>query len=103
MVKCLRYIKDFGTIQYKYSLKQGEPFSEINIKKRGVSHIAERDLQLLYSGPNKINPLKKKDIHDLFPLLHRESQSFFAKLITTADKTTDIDPDLIDSGDEDDE
>lgn len=82
-IKWIRYEKTFGLIQFKTSLDD-ENFRVLDLRrlKRG-----KRPMPLLtkcYDGPLPINPLKKKDLLSLLPLIHLDCHNFYLNLETSA-------------------
>lgn len=82
-MKWIRYEKTFGLIQFKTSLDD-EHFRVLDLRrlKRGKRPIPL--LKKCYDGPLPINPLKKKDVLSLLPLIHSDCQKFYLNLETSA-------------------
>lgn len=59
-VKWLRFTKEFGSVFFKSSLDENEPFRKINLKKRGISSINKNNLKQCYFSPIEINQKKNK-------------------------------------------
>lgn len=91
-IKWLRYTKDFGSIYYKTSLKENEPFKVLNIKRRGFNSVKTNDLRRCYSTAIKINTKKKQDLLDMLPLIDECHHNFYQSL--SSEEMLDFHPDL---------
>lgn len=96
-VKWLRFTKDSGSIQFKTTLSDNEPFRILNIRRRGFNNIPSSELQKCYSAPLKINSAKKRDLIDLLPLIDRRVHPFYEALQT--EDMPDTHPDLTEKDD----
>lgn len=91
-IKWLRFTKEHGTVFFKNSLKEDEPFKSINLKRRGCNNVKITDLRQCYFQPVVINSKKKKDLMDMLPLIDVNYHSFYIGLKT--EEMLDFHPDL---------
>lgn len=99
-VRWLRYNQNmFGKIQYKTTLDKNEPFSTLNIVKRGVNSIKLSDVSKA-PPTNLITTKKKNDLISLFPFIEPSFHNFYENLETQ--NASEIHPDLLDEDDNDD-
>ncbi|XP_050500284.1 uncharacterized protein LOC126880465 [Diabrotica virgifera virgifera] len=91
-VKWLSYGRDFGSINYKTSLRQNEPFKTISFKRttRQTRHFI---LQPITDQQLAISKEKKRDLISLLPLIPEYFHHFYENLKIAAD-VRDVDPDL---------
>lgn len=89
-VQWLRYTKKFGTVLYKNSLTEDEPFKTLNIKRRGVNNVSLLDLPRCYSAPLKISKEKKKDLLDLLQFIDPTLHNFYLNI--SDENVSDIGP-----------
>lgn len=92
-IRWLRYEKEFGVIQYKYSLLEEEPFSIFDLRRTrplrsstlSTSSLNLRPPKCCYNGPLPINPLKKRDLISLIneKLIDEDCHDFYKNLITS--------------------
>lgn len=91
-IKWLRFTKEYGTIYFKTSLNEEEPFKSIKIVKRGINSVDISVLKICYDSPININQNKKKDLLDMLPLVDDLYKDFYINLRT--EDMPDCHPDL---------
>lgn len=88
-IRWMRYKKPFGVIEYKYSLKDEEPFRTLDLRRntrgRPIEFENIEPLGFCYSGPLPINPLKKADLLSLFNVIDEECHEFYRSLPTSGE------------------
>lgn len=82
-IKWIRYEKTFGLLQFKTSLSD-ENFRVLDLRRLKRGKPPRPLLTKCYDGPLPINPLKKKDLLSLLPLIHSECHNFYLNLETSA-------------------
>uniref|UniRef100_A0A069DZ34 Putative sola1-8 ap n=1 Tax=Panstrongylus megistus TaxID=65343 RepID=A0A069DZ34_9HEMI len=85
-IKWLRFQKEFGIFQFKYSLKDSDDFRTMDWRRnrRGRPFSTQkRSLNLSYNSSLPINQLKKKDLLSLLPLIPEECHQFYEDLATS--------------------
>lgn len=86
-IKWLRYTREFGIIQFKYSLEEDVPFRTLDLRKgkrRGRPSLDLITVPRSYSGPLGINPKKKKDLLSILNLIDKDCHSFYQNIPTTS-------------------
>lgn len=91
-VKWLRYTNKFGKIQYKTSLKEEEPFKELNICRRGINIVKISDVNNCYESPQLISREKKQDLLDQLHLINEIYHNFYRQL--NDGSVPNVDPDI---------
>lgn len=86
LAKWLRYQRGQSKFLFKNSLKEDEPFIEINAAKRGQC-ISDASLKAAYAGPLPITAEKKKDLLSLLPFIPPFFRPFYENLKTDAHAT----------------
>lgn len=91
-MKWIRYEKTFGVILFKTSLDE-ENFRVLDLRRLKRGNKPKPVLRKCYNGPLPINPLKKKDLLSLLPLIHTECHQFYMNLETSgrAPEIMDVD------------
>lgn len=95
----LRYDKNFGIIQFKYSLDDEIPFRHLDLRKgaqrtrtkyitKNISHLVAPQT---YSEPVPVDVEKKKDLISMLPLIDSTYHSFYHDLKTFNKKKRQID------------
>lgn len=100
-IKWMRHEKDFGVIKFKYTLEDNEPFKTMDLRRRvkGRPSLPEV-LPLSYHASLPVNPLKKKDLLSLLPLIHRDFHEFYQNL-KTAHTAVELDIETSEDSDSD--
>jgi len=98
MIKWLSYDKQFGIVQFKYSLDEDTPFRLLNLRKFTIktrfraelttSGASNLNLPNTYNGLLPIEVEKKKDLISLLPLIDSIYNSLKTK--TIAEVTPDL-------------
>ena len=97
-VKWTRFIKEQGTMLYKRSFDENEPFLKLNLNRRGSNLFQlENTLELCYKKLIPISIEKKQDLIDLVHLVRPDVQTFY-KNLPTSDKERTNDPDIDEYG-----
>lgn len=86
MIRWIRYSKNSDVISFKYLLDRDSPFQELNLLKnrRSVGRPVDVTVPLEQNEPAPINPLKKKDLLSILPLLDPVYHSFYRDLTTSS-------------------
>lgn len=94
-VSWLRYTRN-GTVQFKSSLHEEEPFNEISFLRKGKKSNALQNFVLtpLYDGPRPISNQKKENLLEIVELLDKDVQRFYRELKVDKITEKDTDPDI---------
>ena len=83
----------FGIIQFKNSLRDSEPFQNLNIRKRGINSVTLSELQKVNTLP-LLSTEKKRDLISMLNLIDPCYHDFY-KSLKSADGIPNVDPDIV--------
>lgn len=102
-IKWLRFTKEFGVVEFKYTLDDQAPFKVLDLRRRSrLSRVTGVNLlSLSYNQPIGINPKKKEDLLSMLDLIDKDCHQFFKDLpVSGKSKEFDELQDMVNSDEE---